>query len=106
MSKLAIIACISLSKDSAPLYIKGAQALIAPTRAEPGCELYGMAIDVSDPTKVWISEQWASQEALNNHFATDHVKGFLAYVGSLDVLNIETRQYDVTNVGPVVFPSD
>lgn len=104
MSKIAIIACVSLTEDSAPKYIEGAKALIGPTRAESGCELYAMALDVTDPTKVWISEQWSSQAHLDAHLKTEHVQAFLAQAAELDILDLDARRYDVSGIGPVVMP--
>ena len=106
MSKLAIIACISLTEESAPLYVEAARVLVAPTRAEPGCELYAMAIDATDPTKVWVSEQWASLAALHAHFKTTHVKQFLEYVSTLDIVDMDARQYEARSVSPVVLPTE
>ena len=106
MSKLAIIACISLTEESAPLYIEAARGLVAPTRSEPGCELYAMAIDATDPTKVWVSEQWASLAALHAHFDTTHVKQFLEYVSTIDIIDMDARQYETHTVSPVVLPTE
>ncbi|MEM9369358.1 MAG: putative quinol monooxygenase, partial [Planctomycetota bacterium] len=84
MSKLAVIACITLSEDSAPKYMEAAQAILEPTRAEAGCEFYGIAVDVKDSTRIWVSEQWASQEALHAHLQAPHVQAFLGTVASLE----------------------
>ncbi len=104
MSKIAIIACVDLTAESAPLYIEAAKGLIEPTRAEPGCDYYGMAVDISDPTKLWISEEWSSQEALNAHLKTQHIQDFIAYSATLDIKGMDARQYEVSSVGPVVIP--
>jgi quinol monooxygenase YgiN len=104
MSKLAVIACITLTEDSAPRYVEAARAVIEPTRAEPGCERYAMGVDITDPTKVWVSEQWASQAALNDHLQTAHVQAFLAQLAELEIVDIDARQYEVSSVGPVVMP--
>lgn len=104
MSSIAIIACVSLTQESAPKYIEAAKALIEPTRAEPGCEFYGMAVDIADPTKVWISEQWSSLDLLNAHLQTDQIRDFIAYSATLEVLDMDARQYDVSGIGPVIIP--
>ena len=104
MNKLAIIARVSLSEASAPAYIEAIGQLTGPTRAEPGCDLYGIAVDVNDPTVVWISEQWDSQDALNEHLKTEHVQAFMAIAANLEILDMDARQYEVSSIGPVVIP--
>jgi quinol monooxygenase YgiN len=104
MSTLAIIARVQLTEDSAPKYIEGAKKLIEPTLKEPGCEVYGMAVDIQDPTVVWISEQWTSQAHLDAHLKTPHIQEFIAYSSTLDVVSMDARQYAVSSVGDVVLP--
>lgn len=104
MSQLAIIARVSLSPDSATKYLEAAKALIEPTLAEAGCELYAIASDINDPTVVWISEQWASLETLHAHLGAPHIQSFLALVANLEILDMDIRQYEVASVGPIVMP--
>ena len=64
MSTVSVIVRIQLSAESAPAYAEAAKPVVAATRQEDGCEWYGIAPDVTDPSVVWISEQWASQAHL------------------------------------------
>src|SRR5262245_42495222 len=43
------------------------------TQAEEGCERYVFSGDLSDPGRLYVSEQWASQEAMDTHMATPHL---------------------------------
>jgi len=104
MPQIAVIARIVLSAESAPKYVEAAREMIGPTRAEAGCELYGMGPDISDPRVIWVSEQWASQEDLDAHLKAPHVQKFLARIADLDMLDIEVRSYAVDEVGTVVMP--
>ena len=104
MSRLAIIARVQLTAEDAPKYIEGAKKLIEPTRSEPGCELYGMAVDFDDPTIIWISEQWESKAHLDDHLRTAHVQEFLGVAANLSILDMEARQYTVSELGSVEMP--
>ncbi len=104
MSTVSVIVRIQLSAESAAPYAEAAQAVVAATRQEDGCEWYGIATDVTDPCVVWISEQWASQAHLDAHLKTPHVAAFLEACASLEILDMEVRRYEVSSVGDLVMP--
>ena len=104
MSTVSVIVRIQLSADSAERYARAAEAVVASTRQEPGCQWYGIAVDVTDPCVVWISEQWASQADLDAHLKTAHVGAFLEACASLEILDMEVRRYEVAAVGDLVMP--
>ena len=104
MSTVSVIVRIQLSADSAQGYARAAEAVVAGTRQEPGCQWYGIAVDVTDPCVVWISEQWASQAALDAHLKPAHVGAFLEACASLEILDMEVRRYEVAAVGDLVMP--
>ena len=49
-------------------------SLVEPTRKEPGCLLYILHQSKADPTQFMFYEQWASQEALDAHGKTPHMR--------------------------------
>jgi quinol monooxygenase YgiN len=49
-------------------------AVLAPTRAEPGCINYDLHVSLSDPRDFLIHENWQSAAALEAHFQTPHIK--------------------------------
>ena len=51
-----------------------AKGLIEPTRAEAGCVNYVLHRDLEDPAVYYFYEIWRSQEDLNLHFQTLHLK--------------------------------
>ena len=104
MSTVSVIVRIELSADSAPQYAEAAQAVVANTRQEPGCQWYGIAVDVADPCVIWVSEQWASQAHLDAHLKTAHVAAFLEACAALEILDMEVRRYEVASVGDLVMP--
>jgi quinol monooxygenase YgiN len=49
-------------------------SMVEPTRKEPGCLCYNLHQSKSDPAQFMFYEQWASQEALDAHGKTPHMK--------------------------------
>lgn len=60
----------------------GAQlhALVAPTRAEPGCIVYELHFDPEDSAKFMFYEKFANQAALDQHLATPHLQQLQKYL--------------------------
>jgi quinol monooxygenase YgiN len=48
--------------------------IIAPTRAEPGCLSYDLHQSPTDPSLLLFHEQWASNDDIDQHFKTPHVR--------------------------------
>ena len=48
--------------------------LLAPTRAEQGCLLYDLHKSPADPSVFFFYETWVSDESLDRHLQTPHVK--------------------------------
>ena len=49
------------------------QSMLAPTHAEPGCELYEL-YETDTRGRFFFYERWESQAALDQHIATPHFK--------------------------------
>ena len=64
MTTVNVVVRIQLSAESAPAYPEAAKSVVVATHGEAGCEWYGIAVDVTDPSVVWVAEQWASQADL------------------------------------------
>jgi quinol monooxygenase YgiN len=103
---LAIIARMEINPDHQQAYLDAANAILAPTRAEPGCLLYAFSVDAAEAGVIWISEQWASEEDLMNHLRTAHVRGLIEVAGGLDIRSLDARRFEVSAVGPVNMPED
>ena len=71
--------------------------MIAASRAEKGCMAYTYARDVVDADTIRVFEFWNSQEDLDRHFATPHLKAWRAALGEI---GIERRELDVYTTSP------
>lgn len=102
---LAIIAKYEFEDpEGASAFCEFAKHIVEPSRAEEGCIVYGFARDIEDDKVVWISEEWKSQEALTAHLKMDHIKEFLGNIADINIVGGDSRQYEVSSVGPVVMP--
>ena len=70
-------------------------AMMAATRAEPGCVSYSLAIEDEAAGVLSIAERWADLAALQAHFATPHMAAFNA-AGQGVIRSIDIKRYDVT----------
>lgn len=52
------------------------QTLLAPTRAEAGCQTYDLHVDLDDENHFMFHEAWDSKEHLGAHMASEHFKAF------------------------------
>ncbi|HSI85314.1 MAG: putative quinol monooxygenase [Candidatus Methylacidiphilales bacterium] len=50
------------------------EAMIVPTRAEPGCILYELHQDTERPDEFIMFERWETKESLDGHFNSPHFK--------------------------------
>ena len=104
---LAIIARYTFSDgDHAARFCEKAKAIVAPSRAEKGCNYYSFARDIQEDNVVWISEEWDSQEDLTAHLKADHIADFLAGLEGIQIVDEVSRQYEVSSVGPVQMPTE
>lgn len=70
-------------------------SLIEPTRKEEGCISYQLLENKNDPTDFTFVEVWASQDAINGHFATSHVQAVLSKAPTLLSKAPDIQQYSL-----------
>lgn len=104
MVAIAISARLVIEPGRVDEYLQAAQDVIRHTREEQGCELYAFARDIQQPNVIWISEQWQSDAALQQHFATEHLGRFLKRVADIELLDIDVRKYEVASIGSLTPP--
>lgn len=70
-------------------------ALIAPTRAEPGCINYDLHQSAADPALFMLYENWVSMEALEEHLAMPYLEAFKAKAPQLLAEPIEITLWEM-----------
>lgn len=71
------------------------KAVIAASRAEPGCHAYSYAEDVAEPGLFRVTEMWDSREALSAHFQTEHMREWQARRAALGFFGRELTLFDI-----------
>lgn len=74
--------------------IAAVTACMDATRAEEGCEHYAFTGDFTDPGRLHVSEQWASQAAIDAHNASPHLAALFGAMGGLGVTSASLTQWD------------
>lgn len=77
------------------------QAMMTATRRESGCRSYVLSADLGDPGRFRIFEEWESQEDLDAHMETPHMKAFQASLAKLGVRRLDVKRYEVGSVTPL-----
>ena len=67
--------------------------LILPTRIELGCITYQLFQNEADPTDFTFIEEWTSDEDLNSHLQSDHLKQVAAEGANLFAAPPDIRRY-------------
>jgi quinol monooxygenase YgiN len=81
--KVVVVAIIQVKPGSEDEALAAFSASIPPTHEEAGCLGYALHQDRDDATRFVFVEQWASEDALNAHGQTPHLKALFGAVGGL-----------------------
>ncbi|HEY3410028.1 MAG TPA: putative quinol monooxygenase [Propionicimonas sp.] len=65
------------------------QEMVRLTLVESGCDRYELHQLEDDPAQLLLIEQWDTQESLDAHMETDHVRALISDVPNLAVRDIE-----------------
>ncbi|HMJ07557.1 MAG TPA: putative quinol monooxygenase [Pyrinomonadaceae bacterium] len=71
------------------------EACIEPTRAEKGCILYELMQNNADPTDFTFVEEWDSDEALDVHLQTEHIRELQGKADDLFANPPDIRRYSL-----------
>ncbi len=61
------------------------RAMMAASRAEPGCIFYAYAQDLDDQGLIHVTERWTDRAALAAHFASTHLADWRAQFAALGI---------------------
>jgi quinol monooxygenase YgiN len=70
------------------------------SRREEGCIRYGFFAAVEDPLSFIAVEEWADREALDRHFAQQHLRDFTARLLQLVSERPEVAIHEVAGTSP------
>ncbi|MEQ8305459.1 MAG: putative quinol monooxygenase [Hoeflea sp.] len=70
---ICVIADIRIKAGSQYEFFAAARAMLAATRAEPGCIRYDLEQNIEDAEHLTFVEEWETRDALAAHFKTEHM---------------------------------
>ena len=77
---IVVIGRVQTDADRRAELIRIGQTVAAASRQEPGCLHYRLYEDTEVENAFVFVEEWESQQALQEHFATPHIAEFMATV--------------------------
>jgi quinol monooxygenase YgiN len=98
---LIVAGSITTEDGSREAFLAAVKPMVAATHAEPGCREYAFSPDPDDPNRIMLFELWDDQDALNAHFASDHMAEFRRASAGLPVTGRDIKKYTISDVGPV-----
>jgi quinol monooxygenase YgiN len=92
---IVIVGTVRIDPDMIEVLRPAMEAMVAASRAEPGCIDYAYAHDLLEPGLIRVSEAWTSNEALAEHFTTPHMAIWRQALTALGPLNRHLTAYEV-----------
>ena len=75
--------------------------VIALSNAEPGCRVYSYAEDIVEPGLFRVYEEWDSREAIEAHFASEHMREWQRARDALGFCDRHVTAYEVGGEMPL-----
>jgi quinol monooxygenase YgiN len=98
---LIIAGSITTEDGGRDAFLAAVKPMVAATHTEPGCREYAFSPDPDDANRILLFELWDDQDALNAHFASDHMAEFQRASAALQVTGRDIKKYTISDVGPV-----
>ncbi|SFR65886.1 Quinol monooxygenase YgiN [Marinobacter daqiaonensis] len=73
---LYIRAILHVKPEQRETLLEAARPCIDATLQEPGCQEYELHISLSDPNRLVFMEVWESEDCLEPHRKSDHMRAF------------------------------
>lgn len=93
---IVVVAKVQTDAERRDELVRIGQAAAAKSREEAGCIDYRLYQATDDPLSFVMVEEWESQEALDAHFRTDHIREFMGAVPKLVSAPPDIRFHDVS----------
>lgn len=81
--------------------VREAAELMAATRTQDGCRHYVWSLDPAVPGRVYVYENWESEESLAAHLAGPYYRDMLTLLSGFGIKASETLKYRIDVAGPI-----
>ncbi|MBW1911643.1 MAG: antibiotic biosynthesis monooxygenase [Deltaproteobacteria bacterium] len=102
---LVIAGVIDIDPTHRDAALRGAETLISDTLKQPGCMQYAWTADVLTPGRIYVFEEWKSQEDFAAHLSGPYYRAMLSYMQQFRITNAVTKKYRVDLSEPVYDPN-
>jgi quinol monooxygenase YgiN len=92
---LILAVTLPINPDRRAEAVEIALRMTAETHKEEGCLAYTFHSPLDDPNTFFVYEEWASQEALDIHIQSDHMKVFQSGISGVLAGAAEVKRYEV-----------
>lgn len=96
--RIIILGRVDFEPGHRERWLEHIDALVAATRAEPGCRRYDVLADPASPTGVMAIEIYDSADAFAAHGASSHLAEFLAKTKECKTRQSNVEMYEATSV--------
>lgn len=104
MAKILIAAQIDIDPARRDEALTSGRKWIEGALTQPGCLRYDWSADGNSPTRVNVFEEWASEDALAQHFAGPQYAGMRDHIGTFGITAATSAKYRVNAEAPVYGP--
>jgi quinol monooxygenase YgiN len=94
---IVVVGRVRTDPDKREALVRAGQAVAAASRAEPGCISYRLYEDTETENEFVFLEEWDSDEALQRHFTTPHLREFLEAIPATIVAPPDVKFHTVAN---------
>lgn len=98
---LIIAGTITTDDGGRDAFLAAAKPMVAATHTEPGCREYVFSPDPDNANRILLFELWDDQDALDAHFASNHMAEFQRVSAGLPVADRDLKKYTISDVGPI-----
>ena len=98
---LIIAGHFTVKPETQAAFAAAAKELAAETMKEDGVSFYEFWADLDGSGRYSVLELWESEEHLERHLETPHVKGFQARGDELGMENVDIKRYIISEVKPL-----
>lgn len=88
---------VRMAPEDVAKALPAAQAVMAASRVEDGCDEYAYAEDLGEPGLIRVSERWRDFAALEAHFRTPHMDAWRRALSEVRLLERKVTAYDVAS---------
>jgi quinol monooxygenase YgiN len=101
INNITIAGYIDFDPAACPAVLVDARAFIEAARTQPGCVAYNWAFDPFVPGRVQVFEEWASEQALHDHFAGPRYQEMGGHLVKVGMIGFAIKMYGVAVAEPV-----